>query len=105
MTKAVVRILLGAIYGYVCYVVVLWLVATAAPRLTLYGEHMEAALYWPKNVYMYYLPSKWAGTSTAESLLTVGGALLILRGMVAAARKAKRERMALMPVRSRRHFN
>ena len=105
MIQSVARILLGAVYGYICYVVLLWLVATAVPHLMLYGEHMEAALYWPKNVYMYYLPSKWAETSIAECLLTVGGALLILRGMVAAARKTQRERLASLPVRRRRIFN
>ncbi len=90
--RAVLRILIGAVYGYICYVTVLWLVATAAPGLMLYGEHMEAALYWPKNVYLYFFPRQWAETPTSEALLTIGGALLVLRGMVAAAKKVARER-------------
>ena len=92
--RAVLKILLGGVYGYICYAVILWLLATAVPKLGLGGEQLIEELTWPKNVYMYFLPKKWNDTSTAESLLTIGGALLILRGLVAAAKKEERVKTA-----------
>ncbi len=87
--NGLLKILLGGVYGYVCYAALLWLIATAAPKLGIGGDALEQAILWPTHVYLYVLPRTWAETPTAEILMTLLGTLIIFRGMYAAAKKLR----------------
>ena len=92
--RAILRIALGGVYGFVCYFALLWLVSSMSPKLHMEPDEIVNALQWPLHVYLYVLPSQWARVSLLEGGFTVLGAALVLRGMYAAARKMRQPQRA-----------
>jgi hypothetical protein len=90
--RSILRIVLGGVYGFVCYYALLWVVSMASPKLQMDHEQFLEALQWPLHIYRFLLPDQWERVSLMESLFTVLGAALVLRGMYSGARKVRQPR-------------